>query len=188
MAVAQIYSMYYRLLSSERSANGIHPGVSQHALGYPKGLPPGAPPSLQLYFLRPRDVVYQKVVKSRMWNLHKDFGLTVTQVEYAVQLMHPLALGCIKASFMMFYRRIFCAGQRTWFSIFTSFMLIIITLWSLTFCLAFIFRCGTHFWANWNTIMSLIVYCPAAFGVQEAFAISDFIMDIMVILAPVPAV
>ena len=36
--------------------------------------------------------------------------------------------------------------------------------------------------------MNLALYCPAAFGIQEAFAISDFIMDVMVILAPIGVV
>ena len=114
--------------------------------------------------------------------------LTVAQVEYAVQLMQPLALGCIKASFIMFYRRIFCTGQRNWFSIYTIVMLVLILIWSIAFCFVFIFRCGNDFSASWGTVEDLIVYCPTAFASQEAFAISDFIMDVMVILAPVPLV
>lgn len=67
-------------------------------------------------------------------------------------------------------------------------MLVLIGIWSLAFCLAFILRCGNNLWANWDTIESLVLYCPAAFGIQESFAISDFIMDVIVLLAPISAV
>ena len=102
--------------------------------------------------------------------------------------MHPLALGLIKASFIMFYRRIFYVGHRNWFSTFTSIMLGLISVWSIAFCLCFILYCGSHVSVIWGKVIDIITYCPHSFDFQQGFAISDFIMDIMVILTPVPAV
>lgn len=110
------------------------------------------------------------------------------QVQFATQLLHPLVLGLIKASFIMFYRRTFYVGQRNWFSVFTAFILGFILVWSITFCLIYVLYCGSYVSAIWGKVIGIITYCAHSFQFQQAFAVTDFIMDFIVILAPVPLV
>ena len=88
----------------------------------------------------------------------------------------------------MFYRRVFCTGQRTWFSISTVVMGVLIVAWTITFFFLFLFYCGSHPWKDWGTVVDLITYCPHALDNQKALGISDSIMDVFIIGLPIPAV
>ena len=88
----------------------------------------------------------------------------------------------------MFYRRIFCAGHRNWFWYLTIVMLVLISCWTIIFFFLFVFYCGSNVWAEWSTVMDLATNCPNGPAYQQGLAISDFLMDIMVILLPVPLV
>ena len=155
-------------------------------MGYTKGLPPGSPPEAQLTYLAPNVVLTEQVRVSETNTilLHTE----KKQIEYAVQLMQIIALGCIKSSFVMFYRRIFCTGHRTWFWYITIAMLALIVAWTITFFFVFVFYCGNNHWAEWDTVINLETYCPDGLKYQAGLAISDFIMDIMVIALPIPVV
>ena len=88
----------------------------------------------------------------------------------------------------MFYRRIFCTGQKTWLSISTAIMGILIVLWTITFFFLFLFYCGSHVSKEWSTVVDLITYCPHGLDRQTALGISDSIMDVFIIGLPIPAV
>ena len=88
----------------------------------------------------------------------------------------------------MFYRRIFCTGQKTWLSISTTIMGILIVLWTITFFFLFLFYCGSHVSKEWSTVVDLITYCPHGLDDQRALGISDSIMDVFIIGLPIPAV
>ena len=157
-------------------------------MGYTKGLPPGSPPEAQLYYLAPNVVLTEQVCCLEQVKRHDiDFWVRA-KIEYAVQLMQILGLGCIKASFIMFYRRIFCTGHRTWFWYLTIGMLVLILCWTISFFFVFVFYCGSNVWAEWSTVINLATYCPNGGPYQSGLAISDFLMDIMVILLPIPLV
>lgn len=102
--------------------------------------------------------------------------------------MQILSLGFIKSSFIMFYRRIFCSGSRTWFSTLTSSVLILIVVWTITFFFLFVFNCGSNIWAQWSTVNDFITRCPNASKYLAGLAISDFLMDLVVILLPIPMI
>lgn len=99
--------------------------------------------------------------------------------------MQILSLGCIKLSFVMFYRRIFCTGVRTWFSISTVIMGVMITTWTIAFFFVFVFNCDSHLSKEWGTVVSVIEYCPNALNNHMAVGISDSIMDILIIAMPI---
>jgi hypothetical protein len=112
----------------------------------------------------------------------------VAQVEYSIQIMQILGLGFIKTSLVLLYRRIFLVGVRDWFWWVTLILLISIICWTIVFAFLFVFYCGTNPWAEWNTVMNLIRYCPNGVAYQNGLAVSDFIMDILIITLPVPKV
>lgn len=98
------------------------------------------------------------------------------------------SLASVKLSFIFFYRRIFCTGSNRGFSVITWIMIAIITGWAVSFFFGLIFVCGTHFSAWWTSIQSLNTYCRATLDMEQAFAISDCITDIIVLALPVPLV
>lgn len=100
--------------------------------------------------------------------------------------MNIISLGLIKLSFIMFYRRIFCTGMRTWFSIGTVIMGGLIVAWTITFFFVFVFYCGTHPEKEWGTVLDIITFCPNALDNQMALGISDSIMDVIIIMMPIP--
>ena len=102
--------------------------------------------------------------------------------------MQILSLCCVKLSFVMFYRRIFCTGQRTLFSIATVTVSVLIVLWTIIFFFLFVFYCGTNTWAEWTNVIDLEEYCPHGTDYQMGLAISDFIIDLIVIAMPIPLV
>lgn len=102
--------------------------------------------------------------------------------------MQIISLGCTKLSFVMFYRRIFCTGMRTWFSISVMVMGALIIGWTIAFFFVFIFYCGSHPSKEWSTVVDIIEYCPNALNDQMAIGISDAVMDAFIIAMPLPAV
>lgn len=86
----------------------------------------------------------------------------------------------------MLYRRIFCTGKRTWFSFSTEVMGGLIVAWTITFFFIFLFQCGRRPSKQWSTVLDLIKYCPHSLDNEQALAISDSIMDVIIIAMPIP--
>lgn len=86
----------------------------------------------------------------------------------------------------MFYRRMFCTGKRTWFSVSTAIMGILIIAWTITFFFLFLFYCGSHISKQWSTVVDVMKYCPNGLDDQLALGISDSIMDVFIIAMPMP--
>ena len=171
------------------SAAQVSIGAKGRGIGYTKGLPPGAPPEAEFTYLAPNVILAEKV---RSFQVRSFSGSNWTdpngQVEFIFQLLQIVSLGCVKLSFIMFYRRIFCTGQRTWFSISTAIMGVLVVSWTIAFFFVFLFYCGSRPWEEWSTVMNIITYCPHALDDQMALGISDSIMDVVIIALPVPAV
>lgn len=157
-------------------------------MGYTTRLPQGALP-VQLTYISPKVILTKKVRQTppQILHLSKLKCSCTAQVQFAVQLMQILCLGCIKPSFIMFCRRIFCTGKRTWFSVCTWLFEILVIAWTVSFFL-FVFYCGTKPWKEWSTVLDIITYCPNAINDQMALAISDSIMDVVIIAMPIPQV
>lgn len=62
------------------------------------------------------------------------------------------------------------------------------TVWALAFIIAYVTACGTHPAAAWESQMSYLQYCIKSLQFEEAYAISDFILDVIVIVLPLPLV
>ena len=100
-----------------------------------------------------------------------------------------ICYGFVKTSIVYFYRRIFVAHKRTFFSIITHVVNLVLVLWSITFILIIIFPCGKHVYANWGTPASQIAYCKKiGHTSEEGLAGSDLILDFVLLILPVPSV
>lgn len=102
--------------------------------------------------------------------------------------MLPFALGCVKASFLFFYKRIFIVDSKSVINKLLTGLVIIVGAWSICFLFLFIFQCGTNFFAIWGSTMDLIVYCNGSMNRAVALCITDFVCDVIIICIPVPLV
>ncbi|KAI1376200.1 hypothetical protein F4677DRAFT_419169 [Hypoxylon crocopeplum] len=144
-------------------------GVSQEALGYPAKLAP--------------DQIGSSL------NITTEQLSTAFKMEFSIISMLPLVLGCIKASFLFFYRRIFSVNRTT--DVFLTGMIILVTLWTVGFFFTVVFECGLNFWAIWGTaskVKNLTTYCIPTLPLALAIGITDFVTDVVIIAIPVPLI
>ena len=104
--------------------------------------------------------------------------------------MLVLALGFVKLSFMFFYRRIFGASDSKHFDRIMFTVVAIVVAWTVSFFFAQMFACGIHFEYLWTTFPNQLNHgkCVKTLIMQNAFAISDFITDLIVLVFPLPFV
>lgn len=112
------------------------------------------------------------------------------KTSYIFQILTPLALGFVKCSILLFYRRIFCAGIgiRDPFDLTTRIMLFVLVLWGVAFSLAFGFICGLDFSENWTPVNISGDQCPNPIPLLDAYVISDAILDLGLLIMPVPLI
>jgi hypothetical protein len=103
-----------------------------------------------------------------------------------VLILSILAIGLIKLSVVFLYRRIFYIS--TSFNIYSTFLVVLIITWTVAFLGANIFQCGTHPAAAWTSVKQIMEYCDDTSGATAALALTDLIMDLMIIAAPMPIV
>lgn len=60
--------------------------------------------------------------------------------------------------------------------------------WTVAFEFAAIFDCKTDFSANWGSIAELKASCDDSFSELVAYSISDVIIDIFILILPIPLV
>ena len=61
-------------------------------------------------------------------------------------------------------------------------------LWILAFTITIAAACGTHFAANWASLLTLKEECVDTFRMLLAYSISDVIVDLFIIALPIPLV
>lgn len=103
--------------------------------------------------------------------------------------MQPLALGCIKLSFIFFYRRIFNVGLTTSvFNIVSFASIALITIWMMGFFLAVMLICPGHVDQYWGPSSARAKYCWSTTKFLYALCWSDVGTDLIVLLMPLPSV
>ena len=110
------------------------------------------------------------------------------QVEWAFQMMQVLALGCIKLSFLFFYRRVFVNRSSSWFSKATMAMIVIIVIWTVSFFFALLLACKGNWSAWWGSVVDLATKCVQTLQLELALVTSDFITDVLIMILPIPMV
>jgi hypothetical protein len=100
-----------------------------------------------------------------------------------------VSYGFIKLSVIFFYRRLFVLNYRSAFNYLTWAAVVITIIWTISFLFSFIFTCGTHISAYWGSLESEEKYCgQGGFTLENAFYISDFITDVLILCLPIPMV
>ncbi|KAI1098846.1 hypothetical protein F4804DRAFT_323640 [Jackrogersella minutella] len=142
-------------------------GVSQKGIAYRIEVPPGyTGSSLDLF-------TPQLTLKS--------------QIEWAYLLMLPLALGCIKSSFLFFYMRVFAIQKHSAINKLLMGCIILVVSWTIAFFFATLFECGTNFWRIWNSETEFR-RCADSLNLVLILCITDFVTDLFIIFIPVPLV
>ncbi|KAK6614270.1 hypothetical protein H4I96_00591 [Botrytis cinerea] len=104
------------------------------------------------------------------------------------ELLQIPALGFVKLSLILFYRRVFTRNAAPRFNVVTWFMIIIIIIWTLSFFFSILFICGTDFSAYWTSTIVEKAHCVDTDMLHNAFAISDVVTDFVIISLPVPMI
>ena len=107
------------------------------------------------------------------------------QLEFSSYLVMSLTFGIIKLSVLLLYRRLFIGSL---FDFYSLTMCGVIALWSLSFFFAFAFQCGTDIANWWTSAATIEAYCDNTGALSVAFAISDVITDLMILITPLPIV
>jgi len=98
-----------------------------------------------------------------------------------------LCLACTKISVLFFYRRIFCVhGRRETFYVLTTGTIGVVVCWLIAFEFSGWFQCGSHISALWDG--SYLEYCTHSFPYLYGLAISDFLLDIWILVLPFPQI
>lgn len=67
--------------------------------------------------------------------------------------------------------------------------IVVSVVWTISFLVTFILACGAHISAYWGSEEGLAKYCGnGGFAVEDAFYISDFVTDVLILLIPIPMV
>ncbi|KAI1124914.1 hypothetical protein F5Y10DRAFT_284705 [Nemania abortiva] len=114
-------------------------------------------------------------------------GKEDNQDQIALDVTSSTTLACVKLSALFFYRRIFCSGgKRPVFGPVIWTTIVTVILWLFVFQFLTGFQCGTHFSALWDG--TYLQYCTLSFPVLYGLVISDFILDVWIILLPIPSI
>ncbi|KAI0185279.1 plasma membrane protein Pth11-like protein [Xylaria flabelliformis] len=112
----------------------------------------------------------------------------IYKIQWAFDLMLPLAFGCIKCSFLLFYRRIFVVNERSGTNYLITCLIVIVALSSAGFFFASLFQCRLDFSALWGSTIEIIENCVDTMHLVLSVCITGFILDIIIITTPVPLV
>jgi hypothetical protein len=105
---------------------------------------------------------------------------------WIITLLGILSIGLIKISVILLYRRIFAIKR--FFSIYSSILLVLTATWTLGFLTASIFQCRTHPAAAWTSVKAIRQYCYDTSPATTARALTNVVMDLMIVVSPMPIV
>ena len=101
-------------------------------------------------------------------------------------MIASVALGCVKASFLFFYKRVFAVNSKSATHRILVTLIVLVSLWSAAYLVMFLFVCKTNFFAIWGSTMDLVSHCQGSMDRSLSFSITDFALDVIIICLPVP--
>lgn len=101
------------------------------------------------------------------------------------QLLTIVALGILKMSVVMLYRRIFVGQSFRMISLIVSIMIV---AWTVSFLFATIFECGRDLGLLWKSLKTFKQNCGKYKYIQLGHAGSDVITDLIVLALPLPSI
>ena len=102
-------------------------------------------------------------------------------------MLQTAALTFIKISCLLFFRRIFRTGSNQLFDVALWLMLSTVIIWGLSFVFGFMFICGTHLDWNWTSVENSLK-CGNLTITNQSLSLSDVIMDLLIMIFPLPLV
>ncbi|PCG89963.1 Hypothetical protein PENO1_101630 [Penicillium occitanis (nom. inval.)] len=118
-----------------------------------------------------------------------DQQIRLQQIQYFFDFIGVFAFGLLKLSILFFYRKIFCAMRTDpTFDVITKVLIVLVIAWTLAFGIGAIFLCGVHPKNAWAPVAVVAEKCSAQLTFLEAYAISDFVMDVIIWSLPHPKV
>jgi hypothetical protein len=96
----------------------------------------------------------------------------------------------VKLSVLFFYRRIFVVDKdlRNVRNLLFLTMITIVALWATGYTITLIFMCKGRFEILWSDLIAMMDYCMNILKVGYSYAVSDFILDALIIMLPLPFV
>jgi hypothetical protein len=89
----------------------------------------------------------------------------------------------------MFYRRLFCAMRPSILNTIILTLVAIVVAWVIGFLVLYCLSCGSNIDALFQGDIPYVVYCLNLIEkFEEGYAISDFILDSLILLIPLPSV
>ncbi|KAE8160740.1 hypothetical protein BDV40DRAFT_313556 [Aspergillus tamarii] len=142
-------------------------GYSVHVMGYPTPYPMSDDPKKAL-------AKYNHAYE------------TEAKIEFYFQLFMIAAYGFIKASIVLFYRRIFVSNKKSRFAIISNICLAVTVVWAVAFFLLFLFGCKTKIYLHWAPLQEVRDQCGDPLAAETALVVSDLITDLAILLLPFP--
>ncbi|KAI1432590.1 hypothetical protein GGR50DRAFT_585711 [Xylaria sp. CBS 124048] len=112
----------------------------------------------------------------------------IYKIQWAFDLILPLAFLFIKTSFLFFYRRIFVVNKRSVTGWILNGLIVIVVLSSLAFFFAGLFQCRTNFSALWGSTTGIVESCVDTMHLTLSVCVTGFIFDLILITTPIPLV
>jgi hypothetical protein len=97
-------------------------------------------------------------------------------------------MGLAKLSAVLFYRRIFCTALRDAFSVITGVVAVLVVLWTIAFFVMTFLICGLNINYLFSVGHSASAKCGAIFPYFMGTTISDFLLDVFILILPIPKV
>ncbi|KAK9771884.1 putative Integral membrane protein [Seiridium cardinale] len=109
-------------------------------------------------------------------------------IEFALQFIQVFAYGFVKAGVICFCRRIFVGHKNSAFDWASKVLIAMVVLWSVGFWMALVVGCGKSVELHWAPLQVLVEAGCDASTPEEAMVISDLILDLFILILPLPAI
>jgi len=111
------------------------------------------------------------------------------KLDFAIQILQVIGLAIIKISALAFYRRIFCSIKPSPLNTIIWVLIFVCVAWGIAFVGFYAGACGSHPSAQWSGTIEFLEYCiDLDPKFEKGFAASDFILDTLVLIVPIPSV
>jgi hypothetical protein len=99
-------------------------------------------------------------------------------------------MGMIKLSVIFFCRRIFIVHEGSAVDWITKALILLNTAWTIAFTLVLVFGCREKVWLHWAPLQIGLIaeYCGDLRTPLLAAVISDFGLELMILILPLPSV
>ncbi|KAJ8108308.1 hypothetical protein ONZ43_g6466 [Nemania bipapillata] len=149
---------------------GFITGERLGVMGYPTPLPSGAN-------------------AAEAYGLFLNAYILLAKLQFAIQFLMVFAYGFVKASIVLFCRRIFVSHKGSAFDWASKTVMVLIILWSAGFLIgALILGCGKSVELHWAPLQVIEQSGCDTSTPEIALVISDLILDLLIIMLPLPAI